>query len=328
MTNPQVTPAMSAWAVQVFHDRVGFPMFSTSVRVFDGAQILARVEWHPPDFQNSVIHRGVTLYKATAPAAAVARTIGVDSISTVTGALIAQATHALGAPPAFWGRYFTSRQTTGAAEYRHKVEDGPLSSHGIRVLPIARQTNRVNGTEAEGEADGKANAEDIIATFREDYLAAQGGSFFVFLDVEGSDGSNLSADYYTGWVKGLAQAGTAVTFRPCIYGGPLDQVTWTSLRQAIANGATCDGLWLARWVSTAEPVPWVAPKPTPDPGVRVLAWQYSNPRNDGAQVDRDLINPELDARNDFLAFLIPPPSPNVAPANQAAPSLLPAVNVS
>jgi hypothetical protein len=24
--------------------------------------VLARVEWHPPDFQNSVIHRGATLY--------------------------------------------------------------------------------------------------------------------------------------------------------------------------------------------------------------------------------------------------------------------------
>jgi hypothetical protein len=24
--------------------------------------VLARVEWHPPDFQNNAIHRGVTLY--------------------------------------------------------------------------------------------------------------------------------------------------------------------------------------------------------------------------------------------------------------------------
>jgi len=25
--------------------------------------VLARVEWHPPDFQNSVVHRGVALYE-------------------------------------------------------------------------------------------------------------------------------------------------------------------------------------------------------------------------------------------------------------------------
>jgi hypothetical protein len=25
--------------------------------------VLARVEWHAPDFQNSAVHRGVTLYQ-------------------------------------------------------------------------------------------------------------------------------------------------------------------------------------------------------------------------------------------------------------------------
>jgi hypothetical protein len=328
MTNAEVTPEMSAWAVEIFRDRSDFPMFSVATQVFGAAQVLARVEWHPPDFQNGAIHRGVTLYKFAASAAAVVRSIGVDSVSTVTDALIAEATHALGAPPAFWGRYFTSRQTIGAAEYRHKVEDGPLSSHGIRVLPIARQTNRVGGTAADGEADGKANAEDIVATFREDYLVSQGGSFFVFLDVEGSGNSHLSADYYAGWVRGLAQAGSAVAFRPCIYCGPLDQVTWTALQQAVAEGADCAGLWIARWVSTPEPVAWVAPRPTPDPGIRILAWQYSDPRNDGVPVDRDLVNPDIDMKQEFLAFLIPPPSPNAPPPSVLVPSILPPLNVS
>ena len=31
--------------------------------VFASAAVLARVEWHPPDFQNNVVHRGVTLYE-------------------------------------------------------------------------------------------------------------------------------------------------------------------------------------------------------------------------------------------------------------------------
>jgi hypothetical protein len=30
--------------------------------VFGSLTVMARVEWHPPDFQNNVVHRGVTLY--------------------------------------------------------------------------------------------------------------------------------------------------------------------------------------------------------------------------------------------------------------------------
>ncbi len=38
-------------------------MFSTTIKTFGTLMVLARVEWHPPDFQNGVIHRGVTLYQ-------------------------------------------------------------------------------------------------------------------------------------------------------------------------------------------------------------------------------------------------------------------------
>ena len=40
-----------------------YPMFSTTIQTFGTLMVLARVEWHPPDFQNSVVHRGVTLYE-------------------------------------------------------------------------------------------------------------------------------------------------------------------------------------------------------------------------------------------------------------------------
>jgi hypothetical protein len=40
-----------------------YPMFSTAMQTFGTLLVLARVEWHPPDFQNGVVHRGVTLYK-------------------------------------------------------------------------------------------------------------------------------------------------------------------------------------------------------------------------------------------------------------------------
>jgi hypothetical protein len=63
MMQSEVTPDMTTWAVMILHDPVTYPMFSTTTKVFGTLTVLARVEWHPPDFQNSVIHRGVTLYE-------------------------------------------------------------------------------------------------------------------------------------------------------------------------------------------------------------------------------------------------------------------------
>jgi hypothetical protein len=62
MQQSQVTPAMTTWAVAILNDPTTYPMFSTTTKVFGTLTVLARVEWHPPDFQNSVVHRGVTLY--------------------------------------------------------------------------------------------------------------------------------------------------------------------------------------------------------------------------------------------------------------------------
>jgi hypothetical protein len=62
MTQAQVTPAMTSWAVAILHDPVTYPMFATTTMTFGTQLVLARVEWHPPDFQNSIVHRGVTLY--------------------------------------------------------------------------------------------------------------------------------------------------------------------------------------------------------------------------------------------------------------------------
>jgi hypothetical protein len=62
MMQSQVTPAMTSWAVMILNDPVTYPMFATTTQLFGTVLVLARVEWHPPDFQNSVVHRGVTLY--------------------------------------------------------------------------------------------------------------------------------------------------------------------------------------------------------------------------------------------------------------------------
>ena len=62
MMQAQVTPDMTTWAVAILRDPVTYPMFSTAMKTFGTLMVLARVEWHPPDFQNGVVHRGVTLY--------------------------------------------------------------------------------------------------------------------------------------------------------------------------------------------------------------------------------------------------------------------------
>lgn len=63
MAQSQVTTDMTNWAVAILHDPVTYPMFSTTTKTFGTLTVLARVEWHAPDFLNKVVHRGVTLYQ-------------------------------------------------------------------------------------------------------------------------------------------------------------------------------------------------------------------------------------------------------------------------
>jgi hypothetical protein len=63
MAQADVTPEMTAWAVMILNDPITYPMFSTATMTFGALLVLARVEWHPPDFNNSAVHRGVTLYE-------------------------------------------------------------------------------------------------------------------------------------------------------------------------------------------------------------------------------------------------------------------------
>jgi hypothetical protein len=63
MAQADVTTAMTTWAVMILNDPVTYPMFATTTMLFGTLMVLARVEWHPPDFQNGVVHRGVTLYE-------------------------------------------------------------------------------------------------------------------------------------------------------------------------------------------------------------------------------------------------------------------------
>src|SRR5260221_13579550 len=73
-----VTQAMTAWAVEILRAPQKYPMFATVMRAFDGISVLARVEWHAPDFQNHAVHRGVTLYAPLAGSRNAALAVGVD----------------------------------------------------------------------------------------------------------------------------------------------------------------------------------------------------------------------------------------------------------
>ena len=59
----QIASEMTDWAVMILNDPVTYPMFSTTMKTFGAATVLARVEWVPPNFQNNVVHRGVVLYE-------------------------------------------------------------------------------------------------------------------------------------------------------------------------------------------------------------------------------------------------------------------------
>ncbi len=250
---------------------------------------------------------------------------GADSSVPVTTqisgqSLIDLATALYGEPPVFWGRYFTSASASGTVEYRHLKENRALRDRNIRVLPIARQTRRVSGTQAEGSADAEANVDDLIATFGADYLAGQGGRFYMFLDVEGSP--SLSAAYYTGWSQTLAShsaatSGGRVTILPCVYATRADTPTWNAVASAVGGGATCGGAWIARWPSSGcqvlplwkdEKVSPTVPIPCP-----VLIWQYADECHGGSGFDCSETNPAIDLQADLLDRLILPPdmSPTV-----------------
>jgi hypothetical protein len=245
---------------------------------------------------------------------------GADSSMPVTTViegktLIALAQDLYGLTPVFWGRYFTSVATTGVVEYRHLKENQILFDNNIRVLPIARQTKRVDGTMADGSADAAANVEDLIKTFGEDYLVSQGGKFFMFLDVEGSP--SLSLSYYDGWASTLTShssemTGGAVQILPCLYATRGDNATWQNVATACTRGADCNGIWVARWVrhSCSNLVDWndLMVAPTVALPCKVLIWQYSNDCHGGAGFDCDEVNPSIDLNKDLLNQLILPPS--------------------
>lgn len=242
---------------------------------------------------------------------------GADSSQPVTSSLIATAAELFGTKPAFWGRYFTTATPAGTTEYHAATENAPLAETGVRLLPIARQTPNVGGSQAQGTTDAQGNVEALLAAFETGELAGQGGQFLVFLDVEGTpaNGSpSLALDYYVGWATTLtsysqSQTGGAVALLPAVYGRQADDATWNVLVSADQQGVPCHGIWVARYhTSGCNLLPWDPSfvLPTVTLPCDVLLWQYQQDCCNGA-IDCDLTNPDIDIQTQLLGRLILPP---------------------
>ena len=116
-----------------------------------------------------------------------------------------------GAMPLFWGRYFKRPDSTD--EYQPSVENPILAANNVKLLPIARQTNRVAGSASDGAQDAALNADAFIKALGLDYLAPVGGEMLMFLDVEGTSAQNpnLGMDYWLGWSTALVARSESVS---------------------------------------------------------------------------------------------------------------------
>jgi len=232
---------------------------------------------------------------------------GDDTLQSVQDYMIPEAQKIMGRMPRFWGRYFQGNTNSG--EYLRAVENPPLRKAGIRVLPISRQTNRVNGTQQVGQELGSLHARDVLLTFGESYLASQQvDGFYIFLDVEPNP--PLSADFYLGWSKAVIQTSTKVRFLPAVYLNAADSISSNNLSAAMKSSAQCFGLWVANFGNNTPLIfPWNKDRSkaaTPVP-TKVLLRQYAGDIKNGLY-DFNQISPFLDDPELVLKRLILPPA--------------------
>ena len=244
--------------------------------------------------------------------------LGADEDALVTQRMIVVAKRQLGTVPQFWGRYFKGPGDQNSVRYQAQLEGPVLRANNIRVLPIAQQTNHVDGDGSLGSQDGLRNAAAIIASFGRTYLSAMPG-IFVFLDVEGPPRQSLNAEYYRGWSDALIAGGKGdmvfrdngdgdpITFWPGVYGTHGDDETWNSLLATIADGAVCRGTWIARpgKIGCHLLGPWNEQfiRPTSLPAsVPVLVWQGVQ---ECKSIDYNRANP--DTSTDLMSGLVLPP---------------------
>src|SRR5687767_1430592 len=71
-----------------------------------------------------------------------------------------------GVTPVFWGRYF--KRPGFAEDFQPDAESAVFRANNIRLLPIARQTNRVAGSAVDGASDAVLNVDAFVGSLGAD----------------------------------------------------------------------------------------------------------------------------------------------------------------
>jgi len=223
--------------------------------------------------------------------------------------LVAIATDHLKEAPAFWGRYF--KRPGYARDFSPFRESAIFNRHGIKLMPIARQTTGVGGTVDRGLQDGDANVDAFIDAVGVETLAAAGREFLMFLDVEDIP---LSLQYFIGWSNALHQrskerSGGRFEILPAVYARTSDETTWRVLVHAADLGHKTAGAWVIRMRRGAcesltdwDPSFFMPAVTLPCP---VMAWQFALDCY-GKSLDFSIINPNEDAADALLSRLVIP----------------------
>jgi len=228
--------------------------------------------------------------------------LGADTLVPVTDAIVAMVKERFGTTPLFWGRYF--KRPGFAQDYQPQLENRVFNENHIRLLPIARQTNRVAGTATNGAGDAMLNVDAFTGALGVEYLAKIGGELLMFLDVEGTSATNpnLSLDYWIGWSSTLVAhsrrvSGGRFTVVPAVYCRKDQKTTWDAIARAQDLGLPCAGAWVFRMRQGActKPIPgWDAPFNTPATPLAcpIMIWQFAIDCLFEGGVDFDMLNPD------------------------------------
>lgn len=229
--------------------------------------------------------------------------LGADTLVPVTQDLVAMVRARYGGTtPLFWGRYF--KRPGFEEDFQPAIERGAFRESHIRLLPIARQTNRVAGTAGDGAGDAILNVDAFTGSVGVDALGAVGGELLMFLDVEGTSAQqpNLSLDYWIGWSSTVVAhsrrtSGGRFTIVPAVYCRQNQAPTWDVIVRADSLGHPCAGAWVFRMRQGActAPIPaWDARFLTPTVALPcpIMIWQFAIDCVFEGGVDFDMINPD------------------------------------